>query len=120
MSIPKTFSTESEGETLIVVPLVNVSSLAEEDVRPELDRLLDRLREPGLKNVIIDFAKVSYFGTTMLEAMHAIWKRARESAGKMVLCNLSNMEREVLRVAGFDVLWPICSSREEAFQALRE
>ena len=118
MSTPKTFSAESEGQTLIVVPLVNVSGLAEKDVRPELNRILEQLKETGPRNVIIDFAKISYFGTTMLEAMHAIWKCAREAGGRMALCNVSNMQREVLHVAGFDTLWPVCSSRQEALQAV--
>lgn len=118
MSAPKTFSAEREGQTLIVVPLLNVSSLGEADVKPELDLLLDQLKEGGLQNVIIDFAKISYFGTTMLEAMQAIWRQVRKAGGKMALCNLSDMEREVLHVAGFDRLWPICSSRQEALQML--
>lgn len=118
MSTTKTFSAESEGRTLIVEPLVNVSGLAEKDVRPELDRILDQLRETETPNVVIDFAKISYFGTTMLEAMHRIWRCVREADGRMVLCNVSNMQREVLHVAGFDTLWPICDSRQEALEAV--
>jgi anti-anti-sigma factor len=118
MSIAKTFSTESEGKTLIVVPLVNVSSLVEEDVRPDLDRLLEQLEQTEPRNVVIDFGRISYFGTTMLEAMHAIWRRVREADGKMALCNLSDMQREVLHVAGFDTLWPVYTSRQEALQTL--
>jgi anti-anti-sigma factor len=120
MSMPKTLSVESDHQTLIVVPLVNVSSLAQEDVKPELDRLLAQLKETGTRNVVIDFTQISYFGTTMLEAMHAIWKCVREAAGKMALCNVSQLQREVLHVAGFDTLWPICSSRQEALQVVMQ
>ncbi|HUT10004.1 MAG TPA: STAS domain-containing protein [Thermoguttaceae bacterium] len=116
MSILKTFHTESEDETLIVMPQGSVSSLAGDEVSSELDELLERLERPGPNNVVVDFEKVSYFGTVMLGAMHAIWKHVREEGGKMVLCNVSDMGREILRVSGIDVLWPVCASRQEAIE----
>ena len=116
MSTPKNFGAETEGQTLIVMPLVNVSRLAEKDVKPELDELLSQLGETTLRNVVVDFGRISYFGTSMLEALHRIWKRIRGFGGRMALCNVSALQREVLHVAGFDTLWPICSSRHEAIE----
>lgn len=118
MSAPKTFSTTSENDTLVVVPLRSVGSLGEENVKPELDALLDLLRRPHRRNVVIDLAKVSYFGTAMLKAMHAIWRHVREMEGKMALCNVSDTGREVLHVSRFDTLWPICASRSEAIETV--
>jgi anti-anti-sigma factor len=120
MSTPKTFSAETEGQTLIVVPLVNVSGLAEKDVKPELDHLLKQLEETALRNVVVDFAQISYFGTTMLEVLHRIWNCVRQAGGRMALCNVSAMQREVLHVAAFDTLWPICSSRHEAIETVTQ
>ncbi|MHC4178403.1 MAG: STAS domain-containing protein [Planctomycetota bacterium] len=116
--MPKTFSVESEGHALVVAPLVNISGLAEKDVKPELDHLLQQLEEAAVRNVVVDFAQIAYFGTPMLEAMHRIWRCVRQSDGRMALCNVSNMQREVLHVAGFDTLWPICASRQEAIETL--
>ena len=116
----KLFDAESESETLIVVPLGNVRSLAEENVKPELDGILEQLRGPGVRNVVLDCEKIPYFGTTMLEAMLAIWRCARAREGKMALCNVSDIAREILGVSKFDTLWPICSSREEALRVVSE
>jgi len=118
MSILKAFHTESEDKALVVVPQGSVSSLAGDEVSSELNDLLQRLKAPGSNNVVLDFANVSYFGTVMLGAMHAIWKRVREENGKMVLCNVSDMGREILRVSGVDVLWPVCASRQEAIEKI--
>ena len=65
-----------------------------------------------------DFGRISYFGTTMLGAMLAIWKHVRAAGGKTALCNVSSLQCEVLHVAGFDTMWPICASREEALKAV--
>jgi stage II sporulation protein AA (anti-sigma F factor antagonist) len=119
MSTPKTFRTESDGATLVVALLGNVSSLADEGIRPELEDLLAQLRRPGLKNVVIDFENVSYFGTIMLEALHAIWRCVRQGGGNMALCNVSAMGREILHVSGFHALWSVCASRKEALEAVR-
>jgi len=120
MSTSRTFSTESEGRTLIVAPLVNVSGLVEKDVRGELDHLLRQLEEATVRNVVVDFSQVSYFGTPMLEAMHRIWKRVCEAEGKMVLCHVSDMQREVLHAARFDRLWPIYATRQDAIQKVEQ
>jgi len=116
MSILKAFHAESENDTLIVMPQGSVSSLAGDEVSSELDELLVRLKSAGPNSVVVDFEKVSYFGTVMLGAMHAIWKHVRQQGGKMALCNVSDMGREILRVSGIDVLWPVCASRRDALE----
>ncbi len=118
MSIPKAFDTDRAGQTLVLMPQGTVSSLAGEDVGSELDQLLEELNSPEVTNVVIDFDRAAYFGTVMLGAMHVIWKRVRDEQGKMALCNLSEMGREILRVSGVDALWPICPSRDEALEEI--
>ena len=123
MPAAHTFAAESENETLIVTPLRTVGSLAEENVRPELDAIIEQIRGRDLKHAVIDLSEVSYFGTSMLEAMFAIWRRIRddqgeEPHGKMMLCNVSTMGREILRVSRFDTLWPICDSRDDAIRKI--
>jgi len=118
MSTSRIFDIQRDGQTLIVIPQGDVSTLAGEDVQAELDDLLARLDRPDLKHVVVDFHKVSYFGTSMLGALHAIWARLRAGGGTIILCNLSDNALEVLRVARFDTLWPICNSREEALEML--
>lgn len=118
MSTPKIFEATNSGATLIIMPLDSVGSLSGEHVNFELDALIKRLDQPGLKHVIFDFQKVAYFGSSMLGAMHAVWKHVSASEGKMALCNLSDVEREVLEVSKFDTLWPVCASRDEALTAV--
>ncbi|MEE8452262.1 MAG: hypothetical protein V3R99_10120, partial [Thermoguttaceae bacterium] len=71
MPVPKTFSAENENETLIVTPLRTIGSLAEENVRGELDAILEQIRQRELKHAVIDLCEITYFGTSMLEAMFA-------------------------------------------------
>jgi len=116
MSPPKTFDATSEGNTLIMISRGSAGSLIGDDLAYELTGLLEQFEQSDLRNAVIDLEKSSYFGTSMLQAMTAVWKRVRARGGKMALCNLSDTGHEILHVTRFDTLWPICSSRSEALQ----
>lgn len=109
---------ELTEHAVVVMPLRDVGSLAEEHVRCELDEVLAQVRESGVKNVVVDFSHLPYFGTAMLEVMLTIWRGVRGEAGKMAVCNASEMQREVLRISAFDSLWPLCNTREEAIDSM--
>ena len=114
MSAGKSFSTEVEGDALIVVLRGSASGLGGGDARADLDLLLEQLQDPELSHVVIDMSEVSYFGTMMLGAMRMIWQRVADGGGQMALCNVSVVGREILRVSGFDSIWPIHDSRRAA------
>jgi anti-anti-sigma factor len=118
MSLSDVFRIETEGDTLIVIALDSVSTLAGPDVRTELAEMLEKLRGAELKNVVVDLAAADYFGTRMLEVMHVFWKHVHQSGGKLAVCNLSDVGRQVLEVSKLDAVWPVCSSRQEALQAV--
>jgi anti-sigma B factor antagonist len=112
------FDTRIEGNVLVVIASEDVGRLASLDVRAQTDHLLEPLREHALRHVVIDLEKAEYFGTYMLELMHALWRRVRRADGRVALCNVSDVGREVLHVSRLDTLWPIYASPAEAMQAL--
>ena len=114
MTTGQVFELERQGPVLLISPTCNVSSLAEENVKPELDQLFAQLQSPEIKSVAIDFERVNYFGSSMLETLRRMWQQISERGGMMVICNVSEMEREVLHVTRFDTIWPVCGSREDA------
>ena len=118
MTIPKTLDVERIGTTVIVKPLENVGNLAETALQAELATILAQLRGGDSLGVLVDLERLAYFGTNMLEAMHVIWRPIRAQGGRMFLCNVSDVGREILRVARFDVLWPIFDSRSEALESI--
>ena len=120
MSQARIFDTELQDATLIVAPRGNVSTLAGEDVHSEVVGLLDQLEQAAVMHVVIDLQKASYFGSSMLGAMNALWNRIRRRGGKMAVCNVSGTGLEILQISKFDTLWPICASREEALKKVLE
>ncbi len=112
------FEIESEGAALILTPRRNISSLAEEEVQQQWDDLMTQVNQGDAQHVVFDFCNVSYFGSSMLEAMLSIWKKIAEREGKMAVCNLSGTGLEIMQLSKFDTIWQITESREAAIESL--
>ncbi len=119
MAAQKFFTTEHDAETLIIAIHEGVGSLADVEVVTQFDDLIDDVSKLAIRSVIVDFGEVSYFGSTMLEALLRLWNKLQAIAGKLALCCVSDVGTEILHVAKFDTLWPIYSSRAEALEAVQ-
>jgi anti-anti-sigma factor len=117
---PRFFETQCRCDTLIVTAAGNISSLASANMQTETNRLLEKVRDLGIKNLVFDLSKADCFGTSMLELMHALWRHMRQAKGTMALCNVSKIGREILGVTRLDTLWPVCDTLEEAINIVAE
>lgn len=118
MTDSRFFSVAVERKALVVTPLQNISSLADAEVSSQWGDILSQLEQSGAKHVVFDFEKLSYFGSSMLEAMLVLWKRIHPDDGKMAICNTADSAREILQLSKFDTIWPIYDSRQEALDAV--
>jgi anti-anti-sigma factor len=118
MNSPKYFAVHLDDTTLIVATTGPVSNLAGHDGHPELEHVLAVVQGNQCRNVLVDLGKASFFGSVLLGALNTIWKQVRQRNGKLVLCSLSDLGREVIHAARFDTLWEIYPTREEALKAL--
>jgi anti-anti-sigma factor len=114
------FDIELQDATLIVTPLVDLRELDFQRIEAGAREILDRLNRIGTKHVVLDFHKTDYYGSTALGFFVKLLKRIRSQHGRMAFCNVSNHEKEILQITRLDHLWPICSSRSEALEAVRE
>jgi anti-sigma B factor antagonist len=107
------------GDSLVVAPLFTFASFTEADIADEWRAVQDELDAPGIKNVVVDLGEIPYFGSTVLEWMVQMWKRAKAKGGTLATCNCSQVGKEVLHAARFDTLWQIFDSRDQAIEALQ-
>jgi anti-anti-sigma factor len=111
---------EQEDDTLIVVPTVDLRELDYQRIEEGAGRILGLLNGSGIKNVVVDFHKTDYYGSTALGFFVKLWRRVRRRNGRMAFGNVSAHEKEILQITHLDHLWPICSSRIEALEAVRK
>jgi len=110
---------EHSGDTLIVTPLKNLSELDYEQIQQGGRELLELLSVAPVNHLLIDFQKTDSFGSTALGLFVRLWKKIRDRNGSMALCNLSDNEKEILKVTKLDSAWPLCDSLEEARKVIR-
>jgi anti-sigma B factor antagonist len=112
------FEIDQKGDTIIVTPVTDLRELVYQQIEAGMNDVLNHLADTGVKNVVMDFHVTDYFGTTALGCFLRLWKRVKCQNGLMAFCNVSEHEREVLRITKLDNLWPIYSSKEEALRSL--
>ena len=118
MSEGKHVRLEQEGETLIVSPLFTFGRFTEGDLVGEWNRILQKIDGDEIKHVVVDLGSIPYFGSTLLDWMVQMWRRAQGKGGNLAVCNASQVGREVLAIAKFDTLWGVFGSRQEALESL--
>jgi len=118
MTPKKYFAARPEPPVLIVEVLQPVGSLADDDVLHELDLLLEAVNEHKPQAVVVDFHQVAYFGSSLLESLRVIWRHIEPLGGRMVLCNLSPVGREIIELAKFHHVWTLADNVADAKRKL--
>ena len=112
------FDKELRGATLIVTPLENLRELEFARIEEAAEGVMHDLDAGRIKNVVLDFRKTDFYGSTALSFFVKLWKRIRSAGGKMAFCNVSPHEQEVLELTHLDRNWPICKTLIEALAAI--
>jgi len=116
MTLPASslFDLELDGETLIATPRRDLGEFSMSRFDEEAPALLRYWHESAARNVVVDFHRTDYFGSTTLGLLVKVYKFVKKRGGKMVICGTSNHEREVFAATRLDDLWTIAATREEA------
>jgi anti-sigma B factor antagonist len=99
----------SEGSWLVVV-----SGRLDQSQNQLLEDELLRLLDEGHHRLIVDLSAVTYVNSGGLRCLVTVWRQAREHGGNIVLCGLSERIARVFTIVGFDKVFLIYPSRDDA------
>lgn len=95
-----TIISKKDGDLLTVSPEGRIDSVT----APEFQKAVDD-NIAGVKNVVIDFAKLDYISSAGLRVLLATKKVVSKSGGDMKLRNVGEAIMDVLNITGFvDIL----------------
>lgn len=114
------FQFEREGDVLVIMIRGEAGSLAMDLLGSDMHDIAREIQAMDVPRVVIDFRQHAYFGSVMLEALLNIWHAVREKHGRMAVYNVSRVGRELLGLAHFNDLWPLCNSRSDAVAAVHK
>ena len=108
-----------DGNVLIVVPRGDCSSLEAAVLESELREILEQISSSGVTGLVVDLEQAPYFGSTMLGGLIKLWRSMTVVQGRLVLCNVSPGEHDMLSATRLDSVWGIYPTRAAAIEALR-
>jgi stage II sporulation protein AA (anti-sigma F factor antagonist) len=95
--MPVEYSThEREG-----VHIVTVKGRLDSANAGDLERGLESLFSVREERAVVNLAQLEYISSAGLRVMLMLAKRARQNAGRLVLCSLAPQVREVFEISGF-------------------
>jgi anti-anti-sigma factor len=114
------FELEHEGDTVIVIPTVDMREFEYQRIQSGAKQVFDLVESGSAKNIVMDFSKTDYYGSTALGFFLKLWTRVTSRGGRMAFCNISAHEKEILEITMLHRLWPICASRKEALERVSD
>jgi anti-anti-sigma factor len=62
------------------------------------------------RSLVLDMSKVEYLSSAGLRAILSLGKQTQAGGGKLVLCGLSGVVREIFAISGFLNLFPVADT----------
>lgn len=86
-------------------------------VSRRLEAVVVKELEGGHKNLILDMSKIDYIASGGLKILVSLWKRTRDQRGDLILAGLTPPVREVFMLIGFDLVFTVFRSVDEAISS---
>ncbi|MEP3478090.1 MAG: STAS domain-containing protein [Fuerstiella sp.] len=118
------FQFEHVDGTLVVTPTGSMVQVRDGEIRDAYNETYRLLCLPDVSNLLIDFEKLDYFGSTFIGMLIRLAKKARADGGEAFLCCLSSTMRDMMKNLMLlentktDFFWTPFETREEALAAL--
>lgn len=99
------------------VTVVEAAGRLDALVAPQLDQALKAALAAGQGRLLIDMAGASYISSSCLRVVLLGARQARQVGGDLRLCCLMPRVRQILALAGFDLVLTLCETRAQALAA---
>lgn len=86
----------------------------DQSLNPRLEQSLMKLLDDGCQRFIVDLSEVTYINSGGLRCLVTAWRKSREQGGDLVLCGLNSRLEEIFSLVGFDRVFQIYPSNDDA------
>ncbi|MFH1867765.1 MAG: STAS domain-containing protein [Candidatus Omnitrophota bacterium] len=101
---------------------VTILTLTKEDIpmyeNERLNKAFSALLDEGKNNIVLDLSNAVYISSIVIASLVFMRKRAKESGGNFVICNIGDSVKEILATTNLDKVLDIVDDRQEAISQL--
>ena len=94
--------------------IVSLEGRMDASSSPSAEAVLFRLIQSGTRQIVVDMSQLDYISSAGLRVMLASLKKLRDDGGRLVLAGLKPQIQNVFEIAGFQRIFTIYSTTEEA------
>ena len=94
--------------------LLTLTGRLDAEAAPELEQRCARLIEGQSRRLIVDVSALDYLSSAGLRALLIAGKALQNRDGKLVLVATAGPVRRIVELAGFDKIFPLCATVDEA------
>jgi anti-sigma B factor antagonist len=109
-------STKSRDDIYIIEISGRMDSISSKEIETKLDDAI----EHNKRMILIDLGAVDYISSVGLRVLLAALKKQKEVDGSMKLASLQPFVRDIFKMTGFDRIFSISSSQEEAIDEFND
>lgn len=86
----------------------------DQSMTPQLEQSLSELLDSGHDCFIVDLSEATYINSGGLRCLVSAWRRTQAQGGDLVLCGLNARLEEIFSLVGFDRVFQIYATYEDA------
>ncbi len=86
---------------------------------PAFDQECDKIMQGGNNFLVVDMGGLEYISSAGLRCILGVDKKIKAQGGKLALCNLKGMVKEVFQISGFSVMFSTFDTLEAALEQAR-
>jgi len=105
--------------TIDDVTIVDLDGKMNTSTSPDADAFLSQLIVGGSNKVLLNMNGVDYISSSGLRVVLATGKKLGGTGGKLAFCGLNPSVGEVFRVSGFNSIFSVFDSEQEALDSFR-
>jgi len=100
------------------VTVVDLEGKMNTSTSTEADAFLSQLVQGGSNMLLMNMQGIDYISSSGLRVILATGKKVGSAGGKLAFCNLNMSVGEVFRVSGFDTIFPVFKTEQEALNSM--
>lgn len=105
---------EDYSDNVILVELPS-----EPEIRRELDKVMEIIRQRGDCDVVVDLSSVDIMTSLSLSGFMQLYKLLNGSGRRMIVCNASSVTKDIFRVTCFDAIFEFIDDKSDALASLQ-
>lgn len=107
------FSNKKVGDVAVLEIVGRLDSEASRDLETAVVDLI----ASGITKMLMDFGQVDYINSSGLRVLLMALQQLKRNGGRLHLCDIKDYMGEVFEISGYNEIFPIYSSQNEALSA---